>query len=87
MILSDFEREAGMRELPLSERFCVLVFTEPGNWAIHKTDARGRSIDSDRLLSFSDVEDRLSDRPNALAEARLLEEGPPDHRDERATPS
>lgn len=74
MVLSDFEREAGMREFTLSERYRVLVFTGRDGWEIHTTDADGQSIDSYRLLSFSDVEDRLSDQPNALAEARLLEE-------------
>jgi hypothetical protein len=74
MVLSEFEREAGMREFPLSERYRVVVFTGPKGWEIHNTDAKGRSIDSYPLLSFSDVENRLSDRPNALAEARLLEE-------------
>ena len=74
MILSEFERAAGMREFPLRERYRVVVFTGPKGWEIHNTDAKGRSIDSYPLLSFSDVEDRLSDRPNALAEARLLEE-------------
>jgi len=74
MILSDFEREAGMREFRLRERYRVLVFTGCDGWEIHKTDVKGQSIDSYRLLSFLDVEDRLSDQPNALAEASLLEE-------------
>jgi hypothetical protein len=74
MILSEFEREAGMREFPLRERYRVVVFKGPTGWEIHNTDAKGRSVDSYPLLSFSDVEDRLSDLPNALAEARLLEE-------------
>jgi hypothetical protein len=74
VILSEFERAAGMREFSLGERYRVVVFAGPEGWEIHNTDARGRSIDSYPLLSFSDVEDRLSDRPNALAEARLLEE-------------
>lgn len=74
MVLSEFEREAGMREFPLRERYRVLVFTGPKGWVIHNTDAKGRSIDSYSLFSFSDVENRLSDLPNSLAEARLLEE-------------
>jgi hypothetical protein len=74
MILSDFERETGMREFRLRERYRILVFTGPTGWVIHNTDPKGRSIDSYPLLSFSDIEDRLSDLPNALAEARLLEE-------------
>ena len=73
MILSDFERAAGMREFQLRERYRVLVFG-PEGWVIHNTDAKGHSVDSYPLLSFSDVEDRLSDLPNALDEARQLEE-------------
>jgi hypothetical protein len=85
MVLSEFEREAGMREFQLSERYRVVVFTGLQGWEIHNTDAKGRSLDSYPLLSFSDVEDRLSDRPNALAEARLLEEERQAKADRRAS--
>lgn len=74
MILSAFDRQAGMREFPLRERYRVLVFAGCDGWEIHNTDAEGRSIASYPLLSFSDVEARLRDLPNALTEARLLEE-------------
>lgn len=74
VILSEFEQAAGMREFPLRERFRVVVFTGPKGWEIHNTDVKGRSTGSYTVLSFSDVEDRLSDQPSALAEARHLEE-------------
>jgi len=73
VVLSEFERAAGGHEFPLRERFQVVVFTEPKGWEIHSADAEGRSTGYP-LLSFSDVEDRLSNLPNALAEAKLLEE-------------
>jgi hypothetical protein len=49
-----------VREFPLRERYRVLVFTRP---KVHNTDAKGRSIDSYPLLSFSDVEDHFVMQP------------------------
>jgi hypothetical protein len=62
-----------MREFPLRERHRVIVFDPPSRWWMYRTDAVGHMHDR-YLLSFSDVESHLSKQPNALAEARHLEE-------------
>jgi len=53
----------------------VLVFRRPGSWSMHHVDAAGRTVDQYALLSFRDVEDRLSGQPNVLDLARQLEQG------------
>ena len=69
------ERALGMHEFSLRVSHEVLVFRNPGSWWMHRVDAAGRTVDRYALLSFRDVEDRLSGQSNALGVARQLEQG------------
>lgn len=74
MALSDLEREFGMQSFQVRGGYREVVFERRGKWWLYLNDRQGRLCEKRALLSFAEVEAALSGQPNALSDARELEE-------------